>query len=61
MATVFTVLCSVRGCVLMLKKEFFGAFAKLKKKRPLASFGLFVRLSVCMEEFGLHWTIFHEI
>ena len=45
----------------MLKKEFLGAFAKLQIKPLLASLGLFVRLSICMEEFGFHWTIFHEI
>jgi len=45
----------------MLKKEFLGAFAKLQIKPLLASLGLFVRLSICMEEFGFHWTSFHEI
>jgi len=38
---------------------FLGAFAKLRK--ATISFVMSVRLSVLMEQFGSHWTDFHEI
>jgi hypothetical protein len=39
--------------------SFLGAFEKLPK--ATISFIMYVYLSILMEQFGSHWTDFHEI
>jgi len=43
-------------------KQFLGAIKKFRKENiSLASLCLSVRLSLCTEQLGCHWTDFHEI